>query len=391
MNQLAPKLFSWASIIDEQSLTQATKTATMPFIHPHVALMPDVHWGMGCGVGTVLPTQGAIMPAAVGVDIGCGMIAVRTQITRAELAGKDLKELRVAIERAVPLSAGNYNNKIQETVITRIAALEFQAFEIGFDPDAVAPNWRLQLGTLGSGNHFIEVCEDEEGRVWLFLHSGSRGIGNKIAMHHIHVAQDYCKRHWIPLPDKDLAYLVEGTAEFDMYIEQLLWAQRFALLNREEMMERVINQFQRWSGFEVARTFEVNCHHNYTTEEQHFGRRVWLSRKGAIDAHAGVFGLIPGSMGDLSYVVEGLGNPMSMNSAPHGAGRAHGRKQAERLFKVEQLHEKMVGVEWNSEKAKVFLDEIPMAYKPIDQVMADAVDLVKVKHTLKQFVNIKGD
>jgi len=209
-----------------------------------------------------------------------------------------------------------------------------------------ANNWKLQLGTLGSGNHFIEVSLDEEDRVWLFLHSGSRGVGNKIAVHHIKVAKEQCKKWWIKLPDPDLAYLVEGTDEFWAYIRQLNWAQHFALLNREEMMERVIYCFETWIGDTIQETQRINCHHNYTVQERHFGKDVWLSRKGAIDANESVMGLIPGSMGTRSYVVEGKGNRLALNSSPHGAGRVYGRKHAQRTFTYEELVKSMEGVEW---------------------------------------------
>lgn len=388
------KLVNYASILDEQTLNQAKTASTMPFITPHLALMPDAHLGKGATVGSVIPTLGAIMPAAVGVDIGCGMIAIRTQFKVSDLDGKDRKVLREAIERAIPLSAGNYNNTIQATAVPRIAELEAAwPHSSVASPDGFAPNWRLQLGTLGSGNHFIEVCADEEDRIWLFLHSGSRGVGNKIASHHIKVAQDYCAKNFIQLQDRDLAYLVEGTPEFHDYMVQLQWAQRFALLNREEMMERLVNQFQRWMGQDIVAERSVNCHHNYTVKERHFGKDVWLSRKGAIDAHEGVWGLIPGSMGTKSYVVVGKGNRVALCSSPHGAGREHSRGQAQKLFKVEDFKADMAaaGVEWNEAKALTFLDECPDAYKDVDVVMEDAKSLVEIKHTLRALINVKGD
>lgn len=361
-------------------------TSEMPFIYPHIALMPDAHVGKGCAVGAVIPTLGAIMPATVGVDIGCGMIAVRTQFFAHDLPA-DRKPLRKAIEKAVPLSAGNYNKEVTRAhTRERIKDLEARAeFEIA----TYAPNWYLQLGTLGSGNHFIEVSLDEENRVWLFLHSGSRGVGNKIATKHIKVAKAFCAKRRINLPDPDLAYLEEGTPEFDSYISELQWAQHFALLNREEMMDRVTNCFESWVGDFVVESERINCHHNYTKKETHFGKEVWLSRKGAIDAGLGVLGLIPGSMGTRSYVVEGKGNLLALNSCPHGAGRNYGRRQAERTFTYDQLVESMEGIEWSGSKA--FLDEIPHAYKDIDIVMADAADLVEVRHTLRQIVSVKGD
>ncbi len=389
MERLSTRLLSWASLIDEKTLAQAYTTARMPFIHPHLALMPDAHLGKGATVGSVIPTLGAIIPAAVGVDIGCGMIAVRTQFTRSDLEGRDLAELREQIERAIPLSAGRYNNKVVATAEPRIAELEQLAEKNGFDPAQYAGNWRLQLGTLGSGNHFIEVSVDELERVWLFLHSGSRGVGNKIATKHISVAQRLCKQWWIDLPDPDLAYLVEGTPEFTRYIRELRWAQHFALLNREEMMDRVIRQVSEFLGSTVDEQERINCHHNFTESEKHYGKQVWVSRKGAIQAGAGRPGLIPGSMGTASYVVEGLGDPQSLNSSPHGAGREYSRSAARRTFTHDELREAMTGIEFRDTAA--FIDEIPQAYKPIDQVMADAASLVSVRHTLRQLVNVKGD
>ena len=389
MERLSARLLSWASLIDEKTLAQAHTTARMPFIHPHLALMPDAHLGKGATVGSVIPTLGAIIPAAVGVDIGCGMIAVRTQFTRSDLDGRDLAELRGQIERAIPLSAGRYNKRIVGTAEPRIAELEALAEKSGFDPAQYAGNWRLQLGTLGSGNHFIEVSVDELDRVWLFLHSGSRGVGNRIAGHHIGVAQRLAKQWWIELPDPDLAYLVEGTPEFTRYIRELRWAQHFALLNREEMMDRVARQVTEFLGTAVDEQERINCHHNFTESEKHYGKQVWVSRKGAIQADAGRPGLIPGSMGTASYVVEGLGDPQSLNSSPHGAGREYSRSAARRTFTHDQLREAMTGIEFRDTDA--FIDEIPQAYKPIDRVMADAASLVSIRHTLRQLVNVKGD
>jgi tRNA-splicing ligase RtcB len=380
------KLVNFASILEEQTRAQAERTAAMPFVEPHLALMPDAHLGKGATVGSVIPTVGAIIPAAVGVDIGCGMMAVRTQFSRADLDG-DLARLHASIARAVPLSAGNYNQRLSETAQPRIAELEALA---GVDQaEAAAPRWRLQLGSLGSGNHFIEVSLDEADRVWLFLHSGSRGVGNQLAQRHIAVAQRQCAERGIALADRDLAYLVEGEPEFDAYITALQWAQRFAYLNREEMMDRVVDCLAQFVGMPVERREEVNCHHNYTARETHYGREVWLSRKGAIDAHAGVLGLIPGSMGDLSYVVRGKGNAASFCSSPHGAGRNYSRTKARKTFTRADLNARMAGIAWGQSDA--FLDEHPQAYKPIDVVMNDARELVEVVHTLRQIVNVKGN
>lgn len=386
--QIAQGLLSWASILDEKTREQAITTASLPFIHPHLALMPDAHLGKGATVGSVIPTLGTIIPAAVGVDIGCGMIAVRTQFSASDLPA-DRAAVREQIERAVPLSAGAYNKKIVATAEPRIADLEERAERIGLDPGSYAGNWRHQLGSLGSGNHFIEISLDEQDRVWAFLHSGSRGVGNKIAQHHIRVAAQYAKRNWIALPDPDLAYLVEGTREFTEYIRELRWAQHFALLNREEMMDRVLRQISEWVGTRVEEQERINCHHNFTESEKHAGKQVWVSRKGAIRAGEGEMGLIPGSMGTASYIVEGKGDRASLESAPHGAGRVHSRSSARRTFTREQLRAAMEGIEYRDTDA--FLDEIPAAYKDIDQVMADAADLVQIRHTLRQIVNVKGD
>ncbi len=388
MQRINERLINWASIIEPATLAQAEATASLPFVFPHVALMPDAHLGKGATVGSVIPTLGAIIPAAVGVDIGCGMAAVRTQYHRDELRA-DLSALRIAIERAVPLSAGVHNTALTATAAARVERLAADAARAGFDPGRYAGNWALQLGSLGSGNHFIEVTADETGAVWLFLHSGSRGVGNKIAQHHIRVAQEAMTRWWITLPDPDLAYLAEGTDEFWAYIRQLRWAQDFALANRDEMMDRVVACFADWQGAPVEERERVQCHHNYTVREKHFGKEVWLSRKGAINAAEGVPGLIPGSMGDASYVVVGKGDAMALNSSPHGAGRNYSRSKARRTFTREQLREAMTGIEYRDTDA--FLDEIPQAYKPIDVVMKDAAGLVEVRHVLRQVVNVKGD
>jgi len=386
MEQISKRLMSWASILEDKTREQAVTTSLMPFIYPHVALMPDAHLGKGATVGSVIPTLGAIIPAAVGVDIGCGMMAVRTA-HRAEDLPVDRRALHAEISNVIPLSAGKYNGAIHsDGTQARISALESLG---GIEQaEAIAPNWRLQMGSLGSGNHFIEVSLDEDDRVWLFLHSGSRGVGNKLATKHIAVAQRQCEKRFISLPDRDLAYLVEGEAEFWSYMEALRWAQKFAFLNREEMMQRVIESFEDWAG-PIERVEEINCHHNYTAREKHFGKDVWLSRKGAIDAGAGVRGLIPGSMGAASYVVTGRGNRLALNSSPHGAGRNHSRSAAKRLFTREDLDARMAGIEWGHSDA--FLDEHPDAYKDIDTVMNDAADLVTIDHTLRQIVNVKGD
>lgn len=387
MDRLADKLLSWASILDELTRSQAHKTASMPFIYPHVALMPDAHLGKGATVGSVIPTEGAIIPAAVGVDIGCGMIAVRTQWTRAELRGP-LSRLRETIEQVIPLSAGNYNKRVHASY-TRKRIDDLEATDGIESARRIKPAWHLELGTLGSGNHFIEISVDEASQVWAFLHSGSRGIGNKLANQHIKTAQARCQQWHIRLPDRDLAYLAEDTPEFQNYIRDLRWAQKFALLNREEMMSRVLDCLAGFMGTAVIPREVINCHHNYTEREEHFGRQVWLSRKGAIDAHEGVRGLIPGSMGTRSYVVTGKGNKLALFSSPHGAGREYSRTAARKTFSMVELEAAMHGIEWR--RTRAFLDEIPAAYKPIGTVMADARELVSVDHELRQIVNVKGD
>ena len=392
MEKISDRLLNWASILEPTTRMQAERTASMPFIHPHVALMPDAHLGLGATVGSVIPTDRAVIPAAVGVDIGCGMMAVRTQFTGDDVRGRNLATLHEQVSRAIPLSAGRYNKKLRETAAARVE--ELRDLPGAAQADGVAHNWPLQLGSLGSGNHFIEVCLDEADRVWLFLHSGSRGVGNRLASKHIRIAQDRTSAKGVDVPDRDLAYLEEGEPEFDAYIEALHWAQRFAALNREEMMDRLAEQVSQFLGgrgltAEVHRAQVVQCHHNYTERETHYGTEVWLSRKGAISARTGQWGLIPGSMGAASYVVVGKGDIESLTSAPHGAGRAFSRSAARKQFTRTDLDRRMRGIAWG--RSDAFLDEHPDAYKPIDQVMADAADLVELRHTLRQVVNVKGD
>jgi len=392
VEQINDKLVNFASILEDQARKQAEQTSMMPFIYPHVTLMPDAHLGRGSTVGSVIPTLGAIMPAAVGVDIGCGMIAVRTQFTKHDFteSEKSLTALRELIEATIPTSAGKYNTELTFSAKLRVGILTKKAIESAeFFPADYSPNWMLQLGTLGGGNHFIEITVDELDRVWLFLHSGSRGVGNRIAQRHIKIAAQQCEKRWISLPNPDLAYFVEGEPEFWRYIREMRWAQEFAWMNREEMMDRLISCVAEWSGELIERQETVNCHHNYTTSEKHFGNQVWLSRKGAIDASLGTMGLIPGSMGTASYVVEGKGNHVSLNSSPHGAGRNFSRKEARMRFTNDDLREAMKGIEYRDSDA--FVDEIPGAYKDIDVVMNDATDLVTVRHTLRQILNVKGD
>lgn len=394
--QAGEKLLNWASQIESSTLEQARQTASMPFIHPYVALMPDAHLGKGSAVGTVIPTVGAVIPAAVGVDIGCGMIGVRTAFTKNDVDNRiattrrGLDALRVTVEHSIPLSPGNYNPERfrWEFTAPKIAELEQRAVDDGVDLEH-SPKWRRQLGSLGGGNHFIELCLDETDHVWLFLHSGSRGVGNRIAQHHIQEAQHLCKKRRIDLPNRDLAYLTEGTPEFARYIKDLRWAQRFAYLNRAEMMDRFGAVFAKWMGAENHREVErINCHHNYTQKEHYAGEDVWLTRKGAVDAHEGVKAIIPGSMGTRSYVVTGTGNAVGLCSAPHGAGRRFSRNEARRRFTRQDLRRRMTGIEFRD--SAEFIDEIPDAYKDIDTVMSDARDLVTVLHELRQILNVKG-
>jgi tRNA-splicing ligase RtcB len=385
------KVVNFASQIDEGTIDQAKQTAALPFVYPYVALMPDAHAGRGAAVGTVIPTLGAVIPAAVGVDIGCGMIAARTRFAAADLSGKDLTHLRHSIESSIPLSAGSYNRSLRRFVFTaaRIKDLERIANEDNVSLSH-SPKWKEQLGTLGGGNHFIELCVDSDDAVWMFLHSGSRGVGHKIASHHIKVAKQLCDRLHITLPDSDLAYLPEDTAEFDDYIRELHWAQRFALANREEMMDRFRQAFAHWMQVqpEDVEVERINTHHNYSQREHHADKDVWLTRKGAVDAHRGVMGVIPGSMGTRSYIVRGKGNPASLCSAPHGAGRRFSRTEAKRRFTVDDLAERMKGIEYRP--GEQWVDEIPDAYKPIDVVMEDSRELVDVVTSLRQIVNVKG-
>lgn len=385
------KVKNWASILEPDTLAQAEQTASMDFVYPHLALMPDAHLGKGATVGSVIPTDGAIIPAAVGVDIGCGMIAVRTQWRKDDVKGvmeyRPLSELREGIERSVPLGAGHDNSVITPTAEWRIQSLQEAAYAALLDPASYLSNWEYQLGTLGSGNHFIEVTVDEQNRVWLFLHSGSRGIGNKIAQHHIKVAQSECAGE--TLPNSDLAYLREDTDSFEHYLRELMWAQRFALLNREEMMDRCIVEFTKYMRGSVDEMERINCHHNFTEVEEHYGRVLYVSRKGAIEANIGQWGLIPGSMGTASYVVTGLANPEAFNSSPHGAGRNFSRSKARKTFTQDELRTAMAGIEYRDTPA--FIDEIPAAYKDIDQVMRDSATLVEIQHTLRQIVNVKGE
>ncbi|MGI8783960.1 MAG: RtcB family protein [Acidobacteriota bacterium] len=391
MKQLYDKAYIWTdpANVEQGALQQIKNVSQLPFIFRHVAVMPDCHYGKGATVGTVIATKGAVVPAAVGVDIGCGMLAVRTPLKREAIT--DLPRLREGIERRIPMSAGRNNSKITETAKARIGQLETAAKK---DYSKIDPNWRHALGTLGGGNHFIELATDTDNTVWLTLHSGSRGVGNKIGNKHIRIAQASMERRNIALPDRDLAYLSEGTPEFHNYIDDLQWAQLFAKLNRDEMMDRVMLElsYQLYGDNGHLRELEeqrINCHHNFSQMENHFGQDVLVTRKGAIQAKKGMWAMIPGSMGTRSYIVQGLENTMAFHSAPHGAGRRYSRTKAKQLFTMKDLETSMAGIEFR--KSGVLIDEIPGAYKDIDQVIEDAKDLVEVKYILKQFINMKGD
>ncbi|HEY6659919.1 MAG TPA: RtcB family protein [Pyrinomonadaceae bacterium] len=392
MYQLNEKIVTFLppETIEPQAKAQLENISEMPFVFHHVAVMPDCHLGKGATVGSVIATKGAIIPAAVGVDVGCGMVAVRTKFFAKDLPD-NLDKLRQGIERRIPLGAGAGNRKLTETAAERIGELNAVATQ---DYDKVDKNWRNALGTLGSGNHFIEICLDENDEVWVVLHSGSRGIGNRLATKHIKVAQRLMDQRAINLKDRDLAYLTENTPEFEAYMTDLLWAQDFARLNREEMMDRVMKElsyaFYGEDGHEWEIEIErINCHHNFTQQEQHFGNTVWITRKGAIQMRKDQKGIIPGSMGTRSYVVSGLQNPFSFNSAPHGAGRRFSRGEAKRRFTLSDLEKAMGHISFRHSKS--LIDEIPQAYKDIDEVMENSKELVHVDHVLRQVVNVKGD
>jgi tRNA-splicing ligase RtcB len=387
--------------VEDAAKQQLINLAGMPFIHKHLAVMPDTHWGMGATVGSVVATKGAIIPAAVGVDIGCGMIARRLNLTASELPD-NLHTLRTSIELRVPHGRtdnggpddkGAWRDKdIPDHFMKRLNLLGPGLKEIVENYPEIeyaARKCYRQAGTLGTGNHFIEVCLDEEQRVWIMLHSGSRGIGNRIGSTFIAQAKKDMERYFISLPDKDLAYITEGSNVFEDYCNAVEWAQDFAALNRELMMTQVIDAFKSNFAKEIVADLEgVNCHHNYISRENHFGANVWVTRKGAVRARKGDIGIIPGSMGTRSYIVEGLGNPDSFNSCSHGAGRRMSRAEARRVFTLEDHIKATEGVECR--KDSDVLDETPGAYKDIDAVMEAQKDLVKVKHTLRQVLCVKG-
>ncbi len=388
--------------VEDQARAQLDNIAAMPFIHKHIAIMPDVHWGMGATVGSVIPTKGAIIPAAVGVDIGCGMMAVRTSLTASDLPD-NLFGLRTAIEKRVPhgrTDNGGANDRGAWGELTEEGSEWWWKLADDLKPIVekhpklvqAAARAPMHLGTLGTGNHFIEVCLDEDQRVWMMLHSGSRGIGNRIGSYFIEKAKEDMRRWFINLPDDDLAYIPQGSELFGEYMKGVAWAQGFARLNRELMMSAALEAL----SVTVPKVFTcdceaVNCHHNYVSQERHFGADVLLTRKGAVSAQEGQLGIIPGSMGAKSFIVRGKGGAAGREaffSCSHGAGRAMSRGEAKRRFTMEDHAKAVAGVECRMDEDVI--DETPGAYKDIDAVMAAQSDLVEIVHTLKQVVCVKG-
>ena len=382
----------WTHDVDEKSKVQLGNIASLPFIHHHVAAMPDVHLGIGATIGSVIATHKAIIPAAVGVDLGCGMVAARLSITANELDEKALKKVFDQISRDVPVGRAQHaDNRVlvdaAQPFEPRLKALTDRHPQL-LKAFGKFSKWTNQMGTLGGGNHFIEVCLDETDQVWVMLHSGSRGIGNAIASYFIELARKDMERWMIQLPDRDLAYFPEGTEHFADYVEAVDWAQEYAMQNRMSMLELVLAALQRHlPPFEVT-TEAVNCHHNYVAQEHHFGEDVWVTRKGAIRAREGDLGIVPGSMGARSFIVRGKGNADSFCSSAHGAGRKMSRTAAEKQFTECDLVQQTAGVICRKDKGVI--DEIPGAYKDIDEVMANQSDLTEILHTLKQVVCVKG-
>jgi len=384
--------------VEEVAWLQLENTARLPFLFKHVAAMPDVHWGMGATVGSVVATRFAIVPAAVGVDIGCGMMAVRTSLTASDLP-TSLVQLRTAIEKAVPHgrsgNGGRHDRGAWGDVPDAVDRV-WAGLDDGFQqvlrsaPQLARANHRTHLGTLGTGNHFVEVCIDEAQRLWVMLHSGSRGIGNAIGTAFIERAKVAMRRHQRNLPDENLAWLEQGSPDFEHYLFAVDWAQAFARENRAIMMRATLNALQKQKGIPKFSHDElvVNCHHNYVATETHFGEEVLVTRKGAVRAGVGDFGIIPGSMGARSFIVRGKGNPASFESCSHGAGRTMSRAEAKRSITLAEHREATEGVECR--KDKDVIDESPRAYKDIDAVMAAQQDLVEVVHTLKQVLCVKG-
>ena len=382
----------WTDQLDAYARAQLVNVSKLPFIHRHVAAMPDVHGGIGATIGSVIATHQAIIPAAVGVDIGCGMAAVRLSLGANDIDEKSLKKVFDQISRDVPVGRAQHRDDRALTEAARPFDAQLTAMTAKHPQLLKAfgkfSNWVNQMGTLGGGNHFIEVCLDEADQVWVMLHSGSRGIGNAIGHYFIELARRDMERWFIQLPDRDLAYFPEGSEHFDDYVEAVSWAQGYALENRDQMMRLVLAALaRRLPPFQTTMT-AVNCHHNYVAREHHYDKNVWVTRKGAIRAREGDLGIIPGSMGARSYIVRGKSNPESFCSCAHGAGRRMSRTAAEKQFTVADLATQTAGVICRKDQG--VLDEIPGAYKDIDQVMANQADLVEVVHTLKQVVCVKG-
>lgn len=382
--RLNDKLISWGSDIDPGAIRQAEATARLPVVTGHVALMPDAHVGIGATVGSVIPTTSAIIPAAVGVDLGCGMAAVELDVTEDHLPD-DLTPLLGRIEEVVPAGIGKGHRDASRAALTWFSTHPPPS-DLARQTMDRAPG---QYGTLGSGNHFVEVCVDERRRVWVVLHSGSRGAGNRIARAHIAAAKRLAKDLELRLEDPDLAFFLDHTPEFDAYIADMLWSQDYAAANRSEMMSNVLVEVLGAIGTGRV-TRRIDCHHNFTASEIHNGTRMWITRKGAIRAGVGDLGVIPGSMGTSTYIVEGKGNEASWKSCSHGAGRRFSRSKAKEQFSVEDLATAMAGKTWLADRAGSLVDEIPGAYKDISMVMADQADLVKALHLLHQVLNYKG-
>ncbi|NET10822.1 MAG: RtcB family protein [Merismopedia sp. SIO2A8] len=388
MKLSTPKpILSWAHHeLGSKELQMAKNVASLPFVFKHVALMPDVHLGKGALVGSVVATKDALVPAAVGVDIGCGMCAIQTPFTATQLEGK-LKAIRNDIEAAIPVGF-NANKEVEKTVYNWQGWTQFKHLHKGVQRLEVKA--LKQMGSLGGGNHFIEVCLDESEQVWLMLHSGSRNIGNMLAKNHIKTAKDLTKLAEQKVPDPDLSYFVAGTTEFSAYWHDLQWAQDYAQYNRDVMMKRFKRIVEKHvtGGRSVRPLLSVNCHHNYAEKEVHFDESVYVTRKGAVRAQTDDYGIIPGSMGAKSYIVKGKGNHDSYCSCAHGAGRSMSRTKAKRMFTVDDLVKQTEGIECRKDPG--VLDEIPAAYKPIEQVMDNQSDLVEIVATLKQVVCVKG-
>jgi tRNA-splicing ligase RtcB len=388
------KIWSDIATVESSALDQLTNTANLPFVFKHVAAMPDVHLGFGATVGSVIATKGAICPAAVGVDIGCGMAAIRTDLDP-KIVQENITRIRLSIERSIPVGHES-NNKIISRVtqwkewsnFTNISIIDHSTTK---DGGYMLKKAMSQLGSLGGGNHFIEICLDTSDRVWVMLHSGSRNVGKVVAERHLYKAKDFMKQMFINLPDPDLAYFAQGTQEFTNYLADVEWCQEYAAQNRREMMARVLKDLSfavHGEDGKITTDFEVNCHHNYLAKENHYGENVIITRKGAVRARQGDFGIIPGSMGTRSYIVKGLGNDESFHSCSHGAGRRMSRGAAKKAFTLKDLEQQTAGIECRKDEG--VLDEIPGAYKSIDEVMANQTDLVEIMYELRQIMCIKG-